>query len=102
MDSVCFDLEKENEDSCNVNEADVPSSTSKKRKRTKDTKPNVLSCEKTRKPRKKNKTLKKGFTISVYYKMFYVIPHNCNLDLSMLSFVVHYGPNLTQCLKICN
>ncbi|XP_048045001.1 transcription factor TFIIIB component B'' homolog isoform X3 [Megalobrama amblycephala] len=60
VDSVCFDLEKENEDSCNVNEADVPSSTSKKRKRTKDTKPNVLSCEKTRKPRKKNKTLKKG------------------------------------------
>lgn len=62
VDSVCFDLEKENEDSCNVNEADVPmpSSTSKKRKRTKDTKPKVLSCEKTCKPRKKNKTPKKG------------------------------------------
>ncbi|KAF4113014.1 transcription factor TFIIIB component B'' homolog isoform X2 [Onychostoma macrolepis] len=46
VDSVCFDLEKENEDSSNMNEADVPSSTSKKRKRTKDTEPKVLSCEK--------------------------------------------------------
>ncbi|KAG1937241.1 transcription factor TFIIIB component B'' [Pimephales promelas] len=60
VDSVCFDLEKENQDGCNVNEADVPSSTSKKRKRTKNTKPKVLSCEKTCKPRKKNKTPKKG------------------------------------------
>ncbi|KAK7173497.1 hypothetical protein R3I93_003346 [Phoxinus phoxinus] len=60
VDSVCFDLEKENKDGCNVNDADVPSSTSKKRKRTKDTKPKVLSCEKTCKPRKKNKTPKKG------------------------------------------
>ncbi|XP_067294392.1 transcription factor TFIIIB component B'' homolog isoform X2 [Pseudorasbora parva] len=60
VDSVCFDLEKENEDGCNVNEADVLQSTSKKRKRTNDTKPKVLSCEKTCKPRKKNKTPKKG------------------------------------------
>ncbi|XP_077087626.1 uncharacterized protein bdp1 isoform X3 [Siphateles boraxobius] len=60
VDSVCFDLEKENKDGCNVNEAYVPSSTSKKRKRTKDTKPKVLSCEKTCKPRKKNKTPIKG------------------------------------------
>ncbi|XP_016305020.1 transcription factor TFIIIB component B'' homolog [Sinocyclocheilus anshuiensis] len=54
VDSVCFDLEKENEDSSNMNEADVPSSTSKKRKRTKDTEP------KTCKASKKNKTPKKA------------------------------------------
>ncbi|XP_059405258.1 transcription factor TFIIIB component B'' homolog [Carassius carassius] len=58
VDSVCFDLEKENEDSSNMNEADVSSSTSKKRKRTKDTEPKVL-CEKVSKQRKKNKTPKK-------------------------------------------
>uniref|UniRef100_A0A9J7YUG2 Myb-like domain-containing protein n=1 Tax=Cyprinus carpio carpio TaxID=630221 RepID=A0A9J7YUG2_CYPCA len=59
VDSVCFDLEKENEDSSDMNEADVSSSTSKKRKRTKDTEPKVLSCEKACKQRKKNKTPKK-------------------------------------------
>ncbi|XP_026067122.1 uncharacterized protein LOC113049195 isoform X2 [Carassius auratus] len=58
VDSVCFDLEKENEDSSNMNEADVSSSTSKKRKRTKDTEPKVL-YEKVSKQRKKNKTPKK-------------------------------------------
>ncbi|KTF96209.1 hypothetical protein cypCar_00002073 [Cyprinus carpio] len=63
VDSVCFDLEKENEDSSDMNEADVSSSTSKKRKRTKDTEPKVLSCEKACKQRKKNKTPKKGFTL---------------------------------------
>lgn len=85
MDSVCFDLEKENKAVCNVNEADVPSSTSKKRKRTKDTKPKVLSCEKTCKPRKKNKTPKKGFTL--FITKTYVIAQNCNSDLSMLSVI---------------
>ncbi len=58
MDSVCFDLEKENEDSSNMNGADVPSITSKKRKRTKDTE----AC----KPRKEIKTKKKGFTLCVW------------------------------------
>jgi len=86
VDSVCFDLEKENQDGCNVNEADVPSSTSKKRKRTKNTKPKVLSCEKTCKPRKKNKTPKKGFTLFIA-KTLYVMGHNCNSDLAMLSVI---------------
>lgn len=90
MDSVCFDLEKENQDGCNVNEADVPSSTSKKRKRTKDTKPKVLSCEKTCKPRKKNKTPKKGFTLFIT-KTLYVIALNCNSDLSMLFVICSAG-----------
>ncbi|XP_042613243.1 transcription factor TFIIIB component B'' homolog isoform X3 [Cyprinus carpio] len=54
VDNICFDLEKENEDSSNMNVADVPSSTSKKRKRTKDTEP------KTCKASKKNKTPKKA------------------------------------------
>ncbi|XP_059403153.1 transcription factor TFIIIB component B'' homolog [Carassius carassius] len=51
VDNVCFELEKENEDSSNMN---VPLSTSKKRKRTKDTEP------KTCKASKKNKTPKKA------------------------------------------
>ncbi|KAL1274816.1 hypothetical protein QQF64_027630 [Cirrhinus molitorella] len=54
LDSVCFDLEKENEDSSNVNISDVLSNTSKKRKRTKDAEPKRV------KPNKKNKKQKKG------------------------------------------
>lgn len=94
VDSVCFDLEKENEDSSNMNVADVPSSTSKKRKRTKDTEP------KTCKASKKNKTPKKGFTLYLNFFFMWLLIIVIQICPFCLLLVVHYGPKPTECLNI--